>query len=65
VPEFSDHLEEVVKVHRFDDIAICSEQVALVDVLFLAGGSKDDDGNEFGAVVVLNDTEYVDAIHFG
>ena len=63
--ELADGFEEFGEVDGFADVAVAAEGVAGEEVLFLAGGGEDDDGEELGAVVLADAAEDFEAVDFG
>src|SRR5712691_8078895 len=63
--EIGDGADEGLEVHGLDDVAVRALPVRLRDVGLFAGGGQDDDGNGFGALVLLESAQDLKPVHLG
>jgi len=52
-PKVSDGNNELVKFHRFNDIAVHTQAVTFDDILFLIRGGENDDRDDLGARITF------------
>src|SRR5215212_4014920 len=64
-PEFSHRLDELVEIHRLNDVRVRARVVASHQILFLSRGGKHYHGDSLQVGVGLCPFEYLHPVHLG